>query len=325
MGDLIVRLLDGLRAAVVAIVTAVASVGANPPPTAQGYVEGEFVRVAAPASGTLERLLVARGDHVQKGEPLFELDMTSERAARDQAVAHLRAAEARLADLRKGKRDPEIEVIAAQKAQAEAMRDLAAVQLRRQEQLAGTAAASKEQLDAARASHERDVARVNELAAQLEVARMSARSDEIDAAEAAVAAARATLAQAEWRLAERSAEAPAAARVTDTLYRAGEYVTAGTPIVELLPPGNVKLRFFVPEPVLGGLQVGDPVTFACDGCPADLGARISFIAPEAEYTPPVIYSRESRAKLVFLVEAEPDGASSPLHPGQPVDVRLSAP
>jgi HlyD family secretion protein len=325
MGDLIVRLLEGLRAAVVAIVTAMTSVGANQPPTAQGYVEGEFVRVAAQASGTLERLLVARGDQVQQGDLLFTLDTTAELAARDQAVADLRAAEARLADLRKGKRQPEIEVIAAQKAQAEAMRNLSAVQLRRQEQLAGTAAASKEQLDAARASYERDVARIDELTAQLEVARMTARTDEIGAAEAAVAAAKATLAQAEWRLAERSAEAPAAAAVTDTLYRTGEYVTAGAPIVELLPPDNVKLRFFVPQPLLGGLQIGDPVTFTCDGCPADQGARISFIAPEAEYTPPVIYSRESREKLVFLVEAEPGPSTPRLHPGQPIDVRLAPP
>ena len=325
MGDLIVRLLEGLRAAVVAIVTAMTSVGANQPPTAQGYVEGEFVRVAAPASGRLERLLVARGDQIHEGDLLFTLESTAERAARDQAAADLRAAEARLADLRKGKREPEIEVIAAQKAQAQAMRDLSAVQLRRQEQLVGTAAASKEQLDAAHASYERDVARVNELTARLEVARMAARTDEIDAAEAAVEAATATLAQAEWWLAERSAKAPAAATVTDTLYRTGEYVTAGAPIVELLPPDNVKLRFFVPQPLLGGLQIGDPVTFECDGCPADLGARISFIAPEAEYTPPVIYSRESREKLVFLVEAEAGPGAPRLHPGQPVDVRLAPP
>jgi HlyD family secretion protein len=303
----------------------VTSVGANQPPTAQGYVEGEFVRVAAPASGRLERLLVARGDQIHEGDLLFTLESTAERAARDQAAADLRAAEARLADLRKGKREPEIEVIAAQKAQAQAMRDLSAVQLRRQEQLVGTAAASKEQLDAAHASYERDVARVNELTARLEVARMAARTDEIDAAEAAVEAATATLAQAEWWLAERSAKAPAAATVTDTLYRTGEYVTAGAPIVELLPPDNVKLRFFVPQPLLGGLQIGDPVTFECDGCPADLGARISFIAPEAEYTPPVIYSRESREKLVFLVEAEAGPGAPRLHPGQPVDVRLAPP
>jgi HlyD family secretion protein len=325
MGELIGRFLDAASAAVVAIVTAVTSAGANLPPSAQGYVEGEFVRVAAQSSGTLERLLVARGDQVREGDLLFALEATDERAAREQAAADLRAAEARLADLRKGKRQPEIEVIAAQKAQAEAMRDLSAIQLRRQQQLVGTSAASKEQLDSARASYERDVARVNELAAQLEVARLAARSDEIDAAEAAVAAAKAALARAEWQLDQRQGKAPAAAEVTDTLYRPGEYVTLGAPIVELLPPANVKLRFFVPEPLLGGLAVGDEVTFDCDGCPPKLGARISFIAPEAEYTPPVIYSRESRDKLVYLVEAAPDAGAPRLHPGQPVDVRLAPP
>ena len=153
---------------------------------------------------------------------------------------------------------------------------------------------------------------------------LAGRQDELAAAEAAVAAAKAALAMAQWRLAERKAFAPAAGMITDTLYRPGEHVAAGAPVVELLPPDNVKLRFFVPEPLLGTLQIGQPIRFTCDGCPPDLGGRISFVAPEAEYTPPVIYSRESREKLVFLVEAEPDPAAPPLHPGQPVDVWLSA-
>jgi HlyD family secretion protein len=322
MGELIVRMLEGLQAVVIAAATAVAGAGTDQPAVFHGYVEGEYVRVAAPAAGTLERLAVARGYKVQAGGLLFELDATAERAARDQAAADLAAAEARLADLRKGKRAPEIEVIAAQKAQAEAMLALSEVSLRRQEQLAGTAAASREQLDAARASYQRDQARVEELAAELEVARLAGRSDEIEAAQAAVEAARAALAEAEWRLRERSARAPAAGLVTDTLYRQGEYVGGGAPVVELLPPANVKLRFFVPEPLLGRLAVGDALRFACDGCPDGQSARVSFIAPEAEWTPPVIYSRESREKLVYLVEAVPEAAASRLHPGQPVDVWL---
>ena len=325
MADLIVRLLEGVRAAVVAIVAAVGGAGADQPPLLQGYVEGEFVRVAARAAGTLEALLVARGDQVAAGALLFRLDATAEVAARDQAAADLAVAEARLADLRKGKRDPEIALIAAQKAQAEAMLALSEVNLRRQERLAGTAAASQEQLDQARASYQRDQARVEELGAALEVAGLAGREDELAAAEAAVAAAKAALAMAEWRLDERRATAPAAAQVTDTLYRPGEHVGTGAPVVELLPPANVKLRFFAPEPLLGAVQIGDRVRFACDGCPADLTARISFIAPEAEYTPPVIYSRESREKLVFLVEAKPAPGSPRLHPGQPVDVWLNAP
>jgi HlyD family secretion protein len=324
MADLIVRLLESLRAAVVAIVAAVAGAGADQPPIMQGYVEGEFVRVAARSAGTLEELRVARGDEVAAGALLFKLDATAELAARDQATADLAATEARLADLRKGKRAPEIDLIGAQKAQAEAMLALSEVNLRRQERLAGTAAASQEQLDAARASYQRDHARVQELEAALEVARLAGREDELAAAEAAVTAAQAALVMAKWRLDERQSSAPAAALVTDTLYRPGEHVGAGTPVVELLPPENVKLRFFVPQPLLGGLRIGDAIGFACDGCPADLTARISFIAPEAEYTPPVIYSRESREKLVFLVEAKPDPASPRLHPGQPVDVRLNA-
>jgi HlyD family secretion protein len=325
VGDLLIRLIEGVRAAVVAVVAAIAGAGGDQPPLMQGYVEGEFVRVAARSAGTLEQLLVARGDEVAAGALLFRLDATAEIAGRDEATAELAAAEARLADLRKGKRAPEIDLISAQKAQAQAMLELSAVNLRRQEQLAGTAAASREQLDAARATYQRDRARVEELDAALEVARLAGREDELAAAEAAVAKAQAAVAMAEWRLDEREATAPVAALVTDTLYRPGEHVGAGAPVVELLPPANVKLRFFVPQPLLGGLRIGQEVGFGCDGCPAELTARISFIAPEAEYTPPVIYSRESREKLVFLVEAEPDSAGPRLHPGQPVDVWLSPP
>jgi HlyD family secretion protein len=322
MGDLFMRIVEGLRALVVAAVAAVAGAGADQPPVFHGYVEGEYVRVAARAAGTLEQLAVARGDQVAAGALLFALDATEEQAARDQAMADLAAAKARLADLRKGKRDPEIDLITAQKAQAEAMLALSEVNLRRQERLVGTAAASQEQLDAARASYQRDQARVGELEAALKVARLAGREDELAAAEAAVDAAQAVLAMAQWRLGERQETAPAAALVTDTLYRVGEHVGAGAPVVELLPPANVKLRFFVPEPLLGALAIGDQVAFACDGCPEGLGARVSFVAPEAEYTPPVIYSREAREKLVFLVEAVPDAASPRLHPGQPIDVKV---
>jgi HlyD family secretion protein len=88
--------------------------------------------------------------------------------------------------------------------------------------------------------------------------------------------------------------------------------------VSLLPPENIKIRFFVPEPVLANIRVGQQVSIACDACPGDLTGTVSFISPQAEFTPPVIYSRESRAKLVFLVEAKP-GKPSVLHPGQPVE------
>jgi HlyD family secretion protein len=175
----------------------------------------------------------------------------------------------------------------------------------------------------ARAEYERDQARVAELQAELETAQLGARADEIEAAEAEVEAARAQLAQAEWRLDELSQAAPQAGLVIDTLYRPGEWVAAGAPVVQMLPPENIKLRFFVPEPQLGAIQVGALVEVRCDACAPGLTAEIRYIAPEAEYTPPVIYSREMRAKLVYLVEARPRQPDA-LRPGQPADVTIAA-
>ena len=288
----------------------------------QGYVEGEYVYVGSPVAGRLETLDVARGARVPAGAPLFQLDRSSEQPARDEAAARLARAEASLANLRKGKRPSEIASIQAQLTQANAMLKLSEAKLQRRQPLGD--AVSREDVEQASAEYERDKARIAELQAELETARLGARADEIQAAEAEVSAARAQLAQAEWRLDELSQAAPQAGLVVDTLYRTGEWVAAGAPVVSMLPPENVKLRFFVPEPRLGAIEVGDEVQVRCDACAPGLTAEISYVAPEAEYTPPVIYSRESRAKLVFLVEALPDEASPRLHPGQPVDVWVGA-
>ncbi len=111
--------------------------------------------------------------------------------------------------------------------------------------------------------------------------------------------------------------------MTDTLFVRGEWVPAGSPVVAVLPPGNVKVRFFVPEPRLGALKVGQKVALACDACGSGLEATIAYIASQAEFTPPVIYSKDNRAKMVFLVEARPAAElAARLHPGQPVDVTV---
>ena len=155
---------------------------------------------------------------------------------------------------------------------------------------------------------------------------MPARTDEIRAAEADARAAREVLAQSEWRLAQRAVAAPAAGLVHDTYFVVGDWVPAGSPVASLLPPANVKVRFYVAETALGRLKLGQAVNVACDGCAAMQPATIAFIADRAEYTPPVLYSKENRAKLVYLVEAKPAPAdAAKLHPGQPVDVTLPAP
>jgi HlyD family secretion protein len=295
----------------------------NPSGPIQGYVEGEFLRIASPIAGRLVALEVTRGDRPQKGQALFTLDTENEAAAKQEAAERVQRAEAQLANLRKGRRPPEIAAIEAQLAQARAAFRLSEANLKRQEQLVAARFIAPERMDEARSAFARDRARVAELAAQLQTAKLPARPDEIAAAQAEVDAARAALAQADWRLTQKSVAAPQAGVVNDTFFVPGEWVPAGAPVVSLLPPANLKLRFFVPQERLPGLALGKEVRAACDGCGEPFAASVTFIAAQAEFTPPVIYSRENRAKLVFLVEARPEPArAGRLHPGQPVDVRF---
>jgi len=297
---------------------------AHQPTVVYGYVDADYARVAPREAGTLRELNVARGDHVSGDQVLFVVDPDNEAAARDQARAQLAQAEAQPANLRKGRRTPEIAAVEAQRGQARANLQLSDAQYRRYSQLPVGQVVSQDKLDQARSAFERDKSRVQELDAQLEVARLAARSDEIDAAEHAVEMARAGLRQAEWRLAQRMPTAPRDAEVMDTLFTPGEFVPAGAPVVSLLPQGALKLRFFVPEAALSSLHYGDAVRVHCDGCAPDLVAKVSFIAPQAEYAPPVIYCRETRTKLVFMIEARP---TTDLHlpPGQPIEVTLDVP
>jgi HlyD family secretion protein len=286
-----------------------------------GYVEAEYTRIAAPSAGTIAALAVARGDVVRAGALLVQLDPAQEIAAVAEARARLAQAQAQLADLGKGRRTPEIDALAAQRSQAEAAFRLSEAEFRRQSQLAAGGIIAVGRLDETRAIYERDRARIAELDAQIEAAQLGGRDDQVRAAQALVNALRAAQEQAEWRLAQRTLTAPVEARVVDTLYALGEFVPAAAPLVTLLPAGKVKLRFFVPEPRLAGLRIGQSVAVSCDGCAAGLSARISFIATQAEFTPPIIFSRENRAKLVFLVEAAPE-QSAGLHPGLPIEVVL---
>ena len=296
-----------------------------PAPGYPGYIEGEYVRVAAPIAGSLARLSVQRGDQVAQGAPLFALESEQERAARAQAEARVRQSEATLADLEKAKRPPEIAMAKAQLAQAQATLKQAESDLGRTRPLVADKFLPPQKLDEAIAAHDAAQARVAELQAQVNVANLPARVDAIAAARADVKAASDTLAMAQWRLDQKAQSAPVTALVADTLYRQGEWVNAGAPVVSLLPPGNVKVRFYVPEPTLSSLRAGQRVSARCDGCPAPIAARISFIAPQAEYTPPVIYSRENRSKLVYLIEARPEPPNRSLHPGLPVEVTLAGP
>jgi HlyD family secretion protein len=291
--------------------------------TFQGYVEGEFVFMASSQAGRLDKLAVQRGQQVAANAPLFLLEATDEAAARDQAAQQLAAAEAQLADIKLGKRPQEIEVTREQLRQAEASARNAAQQLARDEPLAPMGGVSKAQLDASRAQADSTAALVRQLRSQLIVDSLPNRKDQILAQTAQVQAAKATLTQAQWKLDQKSITAPKAGLVFDTLFRQGEWVKEGNPVVRLLPPENVKVRFFVPEVLVGAIQLGREVDIRCDGCAAPVPAKITFISSEAEFTPPVIYSNDNRSKLSFMLEARPSPADGPkLRPGQPVEVVL---
>ena len=287
----------------------------------QGYAEADFIDVATSEPGQLESLGAAKGDAIAAGAPLFALEAAREAAAVRQAQEQLAAAQAQLQDLRQGKRPPELDVVRAQLEQARAEATRAAAERERDAAQFASGGIAQAQLDRSQAAADAAAARVRELERQLDVAQLPARADQIAAQEAQAAAAQAAVEQAAWRLGQKTVAAPVAGQVFDVLYQPGEWVAAGRPVVRLLPPGNVKIRFFVPETALGALAVGQALAVRCDGCAEEIPAKITFISPEAEYTPPIIYSNETRSKLVFMVEARPlDGAS--LHPGQPLEVVL---
>ena len=287
----------------------------------QGYLEGEFVYVASPLPGRVEKLAVHRGERVARGAPLFMLERASELAAQREAADRLRSAQARLEDLKKGQRPSELTAIEARIHQARAAAELSQRELDRVSGLFKSGAIPPTDLDRARLTHDRNQQAVAELVAQLATARLGARADAIAAAEADVAAAAASKERADWAVAEKTQAAPTDALVYDTLFREGEFATAGAPIVSLLPPANLKVRFFVPEAAFATLKPADVVRVTFTGGNRPLDARISYLSPRPEYTPPILYNRDNRAKLVFMVEATFDPAvARDLHPGQPVDV-----
>jgi len=288
----------------------------------QGYVEAEYLMVSSPLSGELRTLAVSRGARVETGTLLFALEDEFETASLAEAEQNVIRAANLLEDLSKGGRPSELAAIEARLEQARTLHGLEEREYERRLALARRQTIPEEELDRARTAKEQSSALVAQLTAELATAGLGARPDAVAAARAELEAARERRRQAGWRLEQKNRTAPQAGLVHDTFFVEGEFVPAGFPVVSLLAPGNLKIRFFVPEPGLAGLAAGQRVSFAYDGAPRPHTATISFISPQAEFTPPVIYSRDTRSRLVYMVEAVPDPEETLiLHPGQPVDVR----
>lgn len=288
----------------------------------QGYAEGEFVYLSSPLGGLLEQLAVQKGETVQKGKILFSLEKTFEQLDVKHALQVLNQAENSLADLKKGLRPSELDAIRARLRQAELSLRLADTEYKRRSVLFSKEAISKEDMDRVFTLYEQQKEQARLINAELATAGLGAREDAIRASEAFVESLRARQAQAQWRLSQKTVTAPETGLIFDTFHKEGEYVPPGSPVLSLLPPGNIKIRFFVPETEVAGFKTGEPVAIFFDGAQSPVNARISYISPRVEYTPPVIYSSKSRTKLVFMLEAVPEDRQSALllHPGQPVDV-----
>ncbi len=291
-----------------------------------GYMEADLVLVGSEQGGRVETLSVQEGDSVKTGDPIFTLESTEQDAEVAAAKSRVAEAEARLADARQQMQRPgEIDVLEAALAQAKALLVQSNLTLDRTQTLFEKHWVSQAQLDDAQAQHDRNQAAVAEAEKRITAAKLPNRSDLIDAAAASVEMSRHSLEQSEKMLAKRKVFAPAAGTVEEVYFRPGEVVKEGQAVIAMLPPGNLKVRFFVAEPVRASLQIDQTVNVSCDGCAGELRAKISFIAREAEFTPPVIFSQEQRQKLVYLVEARPMEATAKLTAGQPVSVRLGAP
>jgi HlyD family secretion protein len=292
----------------------------RPAPALSGYIEGETLYLASPIAGSVANIGVERGQRVAgNGKPLFVIKPDQLAAQNAQAAAELAAALAQAEDVRKGQRPVELGVFAAEQAAAEAQARDARSTLNRITPLAAKGFVAKAALDDARAAYDSAAAQARAAGQRFNAAKLGARTDQIRTADARVAQARAALAESGARLEDLAPAAPAPGRVEDVFYQRGEWVAANQPVVALIPDDRVFVRFFVPEKEVMAYAVGTHIRFTCDGCREGLGATIRYVSPRPEFTPPVIYSRESRDRLVFMIEARPDAPRS-LQPGLPVDV-----
>lgn len=296
------------------------SCGVNPP-LAVGYVEGEYVLLAPIEVAQVETMLVRRGERVEAGQTLARFESRDASIAVAQAEAGVAVARAQLADLKVGKRPEEIGVLAATLDSHRAQAQLSRRTLDRTQDLFRRGTATQAQLDQARTQVEVDEAMIGQAEANLAVARLPARPETIRAAENQLRQAEQTLEEARWRLSKRVLVAPSAGRVDDVIRDPGDIAGPSAPVLSLLPEGAVKLKVYVPEADFAKVKPGAGLTVRCDACGEGLTAEVSYVSPEPEFTPPVIYSLETRQKLVYLVEARP-AASTALQPGQIVDVEL---
>jgi HlyD family secretion protein len=289
--------------------------------TYTGYVEGEFVQISAEISGRLQNLAIDRGQYVKKDQLLFSLEANNELYAKQQAQAVVDLKQANLDNLLKGQRPDEIEVLIAKREQINNSLTLAEIRLNRNKKLVKAGAITQDQFDESYTIYKTTKEELTAADAQIRTAKSGARVDEIIAAKADLEDAKANLREAAYRLSKKTISTNIEAFVQDTLYKPNEWIASGVPVITLLPADNLKVRFFVPEQDISSIKTGQNVRIFCDSHKGVIIASINYKSTEVEYTPPIIFSNNTRKKLMFLIEAKiPAQYSTILHPGQPVDL-----
>jgi HlyD family secretion protein len=287
----------------------------------QGYVEGENIYLASPYSGQLEELWVDKGQHVKKGQLLFKLNSSPQSIHVLSVEGNLEQAVNKLNDLEKPRRLPEIKAIEAQIEQSNAQIHLAQIRVDRLQKLYTRQATDKDSVDAAVAHLKQQQQLKQQYESNLALAKLGSREDEIRAQKAQVNSISAQLSQAKWELAQKTVFAPEEGVIFDTYYSVGEFVPSERAVASLLTPKHIRIEFFVPLAYLPKLKLGQKITFDCAGCRNPNHAKVTYISPDAEYLPPLVYSRENASKLVFRIKASIVNASS-FAPGLPVEVNL---
>ncbi|NCX93732.1 MAG: HlyD family efflux transporter periplasmic adaptor subunit [Gammaproteobacteria bacterium] len=287
----------------------------------QGYVDADYLYVSSYVAGKLESLRVNRGDSVKAGQLLYTLEQDPEADDLASAIANTEEAQAKLSDLLTGERPSELATIQAQIEQAEAQLEFDHRQLVRSQYLVKTNNLEQAQLDQDLENEKVSLGKINELKNTLMTANLPARVQQIEAARSALNSAYGALARAQWMLSQTETKAPVSGLVFDVYHWPGEEIGVQIPVLSILDPTRTKVVFFVPEAKLASLKIGQTVSVSCEGCQSVGHPVIRYISPQAEYTPPVIYSREQSSKLVYRIEAYFEAKTAfNWHPGQPVTV-----
>ncbi len=291
-----------------------------------GYIEAYLVYTAPAVSGHIQTLNVVRGQPIKAGQILYQLDPEPEQSYLDQSKYTLAAEEETLADLEKGQRDTILEGIRANLSEAQVQQSLAKITLDRNKALYQKYAVSKAALDTAQTDYDARSQEVKQLEASLAEATLGAREHLIQAQSQKVKATESLMNVYAWQLSQKTGTAAESGIVFDTLFRTREFVNAGQAVLSILSPKEIRVLFYIPELDYSRIKLGQTVWFEVDGQKKAQAVKISFVSKDAEYTPPVIYSSESKTKLVYRIEARiPENLALTFHPGSPVRVYLQAP